>query len=180
MLAPIAIAVTVGFIGWAYHSLKPPPPKICGSRNGPQITSPRIKLSDGRHLSYREMGVPKEEAKYKIIVIHGFDISKDITLPVSQQKVRQQGLHECLVRDLIASYGKWEFSPLDVENPFPDGQVSVHIWQSCEDRIIPLKINRYISEKLPWIRYHEIPDRGHLLIFENHFCEAILRALLLE
>ncbi|XP_031388704.1 uncharacterized protein LOC116201570 isoform X2 [Punica granatum] len=89
MLAPIAIAVTVGFIGWAYHSLKPPPPKICGSRNGPQITSPRIKLSDGRHLSYREMGVPKEEAKYKIIVIHGFDISKDITLPVSQELIEE-------------------------------------------------------------------------------------------
>lgn len=84
MLAPIAVAVTVGLLGWAYQALKAPHPKICGLPGGPPITSPRVKLSDGRHLAYREMGVPKEEAKYKIIFIHGFDSSKDLNLPVPQ------------------------------------------------------------------------------------------------
>jgi hypothetical protein len=84
MIAPIAVALAVGFLGWAYQALKPPPPKICGSPDGPPITSPRVKLSDGRHLAYRESGVPKEEAKYKIIVVHGFDSSKDLGLPVPQ------------------------------------------------------------------------------------------------
>lgn len=84
MLVPIAAAVAIGFLGWAFRSLKPPAPKICGSPGGPPVTSPRVRLSDGRHLSYREMGVSKEEAKYKIIIIHGFDSSKDIGLPVSQ------------------------------------------------------------------------------------------------
>lgn len=84
MIGPVAIALAVGLLGWAYQALKPPPPKICGSPDGPPVTSPRVKLSDGRHLAYRELGVPKEEAKHKIIVIHGFLSSKDMSLPVAQ------------------------------------------------------------------------------------------------
>lgn len=84
MIAPIAVALAVGLLGWAYKALKPPPPRICGSPDGPPVTSTRVKLSDGRHLAYRESGVPKEEAKYKIIVIHGYNSSKDLGLPVSQ------------------------------------------------------------------------------------------------
>ncbi|CAK7329102.1 unnamed protein product [Dovyalis caffra] len=339
MFAAVAVALAAGLLSWAYQTLKPPPPKICGSPGGPPITSPRVKLSDGRHLAYREMGVPKEEAKHKIIVVHGFDASKDVNLPLSQEiieelsiyflffdragygesdpypsrsvkseaydiqeladqlqigskfyvigmsmgaypvygclkyiphrlagaslvvpfvhywwpslpanvskegfqrlpvpdqrtfrvahhtpwlfywwmtqkwfttlslmagnmnlfcppdmeiikslsetprvgqeKIRQQGLHESLYRDIIAGYAKWEFDIMDISNPFPNNEGSVHIWQGCEDRIIPIEINRYIAEKLPWIRYHEVPDAGHLMLFKAEPCEAIVRALLL-
>ncbi|XP_048444863.1 uncharacterized protein LOC103942131 [Pyrus x bretschneideri] len=339
MIGPVAIALTVGLLGWAYQALKPPPPKICGSPDGPPVTSPRVKLSDGRHLAYREFGVPKEEAKHKIIVIHGFLSSKDMSLPVTQElieelriyflffdragygesdpypsrsvkseafdiqeladklligskfyvigismgaypvwsclkyiphrlsgaslvvpfvnywwrhfpadllreslgklqlsdqwtfrvahytpwllhwwmtqkwfpslsilagnnaifcpkdlemlqklsetptigqeKIMQQGEHESLFRDILAGYGKWEFDPLDLSNPFPDNEGSVHIWQGYEDRIIPYKLNRYIAEELPWIRYHEVPDFGHFLMFDKNQCEAVLKALLL-
>ncbi|KAK2986198.1 hypothetical protein RJ640_012456 [Escallonia rubra] len=79
----------------------------------------------------------------------------------------------------MAGYGKWEFDPLDIANHFPNNR-SVHIWQGHEDKIIPFQLNRYISAKLPWIRYHEVPDVGHLLIFDSSLCEAILRELLLE
>ncbi|WCJ41814.1 alpha/beta-Hydrolases superfamily protein [Euphorbia peplus] len=82
MFVPIAVAAFVGVLGWAYQALKPPAPKICGTPGGPPITSPRIKLNDGRHLAYTESGVPKEEAKYKVIIVHGFDSSKDVDLPV--------------------------------------------------------------------------------------------------
>ena len=84
MIAPIVVALTVGLLGWAYQASKPAPPKICGSPDGPPVTSPRVKLGDGRHLAYREAGVSKEEAKYKIVVIHGFDSSKDQNLPAPQ------------------------------------------------------------------------------------------------
>lgn len=84
MFAPVAVALAVGLLGWAYQALKPPPPKICGSPDGPPVTSARVKLSDGRHLAYRESGVKKEEARYKIIVIHGYNSSKDLDLPVPQ------------------------------------------------------------------------------------------------
>lgn len=80
MINRIAVALLVILIGWAYMVLKPPPPKICGSVNG-------VKLSDGRHLAYREFGFPKEEARYKIIVVHGYANSKDTHLPVSQVRI---------------------------------------------------------------------------------------------
>ncbi|XP_011016466.1 PREDICTED: uncharacterized protein LOC105119964 [Populus euphratica] len=339
MFAAIAVALAAGLLSWAYQTIKPPPPKICGSPGGPPVTSPRVKLSDGRHLAYREMGVPKEEAKHKIIVIHGFDDSKDLSLPVSQEtieelsiyflffdragygesdpypsrsvkseaydiqeladqlqigskfyvigmsmgaypvygclkyiphrlagaslvvpfvhywwpslpaniaregfqklctadqrtfqvahhtpwlfywwmtqkwfpslsimagnmnlfsppdmeiikklsetpkvgqkKVRQQGVHESLHRDILAGYAKWEFDIMDISNPFPNNEGSVHLWQGYQDRIIPFQINRYIAQKLPWIHYHEVPDAGHLMLFKTELCEAILRALLL-
>lgn len=72
---------------WAYMRMKPPPPKVCNSPGGPTVTSPRIRLSDGRYLAFKEKGVPKEKAKFKVIVVHGFDSSKDIYLPLSQVKI---------------------------------------------------------------------------------------------
>ncbi|KAL7616275.1 hypothetical protein Lser_V15G04007 [Lactuca serriola] len=69
MIAKVAIAVVGGFLGWIYTRIKPPPPKVCGSPGGPPITSPRIQLNDGRHLPYREWGVSKDKANYKIIFI---------------------------------------------------------------------------------------------------------------
>ncbi|XP_061376261.1 uncharacterized protein LOC133318281 [Gastrolobium bilobum] len=337
MVNPIAVAMMVILIGWVYKTLKPPPPKICGSVGGPPVTSPRVKLSDGRHLAYREYGVPKEEARYKIIVIHGYGSSKDAILPVSQEliedlgiyflhfdragygesdpnpsrsvkseaydieeladkvnignkfyiigislggysvwsclkyiphrlsgaalvvpfisywwpsfpanlstealrmlplsdqwtfrvahyapwlfywwmtqkwfptltmtsigmshddieimkslsdapntgqeKIAQQGEYESLHRDMMVGFGKWEFGPTDITNPFPNNDGSVHIWQGFEDRIIPYTVNRYISHKLPWIHYHEIADGGHLFIRKKNHCESIIRALLLS
>ena len=84
MIIPLGLALTVGLLGWVYQALKPPPPEICGSANGPPLTSSRVKISDGRHLAYREVGVPKEEAQYKIIMCHGYNSSKDMHLPASQ------------------------------------------------------------------------------------------------
>lgn len=47
-------------------------------------TSARIKLSDGRYLAYKEMGVPKNESKYKIIIVHGFGSSKEMNFLAPQ------------------------------------------------------------------------------------------------
>ncbi|KAF6165954.1 hypothetical protein GIB67_012851 [Kingdonia uniflora] len=93
MLAKIGVALVVGFLGWAYKATQPPPPNLCGSPNGPPVTSPRIKLSDGRHLAYKERGVPKEEAKYKIIVVHGFSGSKEMNLPISKELIEELGVY---------------------------------------------------------------------------------------
>ncbi|KAI3791981.1 hypothetical protein L2E82_05849 [Cichorium intybus] len=57
----ILLVFFVGFSAWAYQTALPPPPTTVGSPDGPPITSPRIKLRDGRHLSYiesvKELGV---------------------------------------------------------------------------------------------------------------------------
>lgn len=337
MIAQIAVGVLAGCLGYAYFAAQPPPPKICGTPGGPPVTSPRVKLDDGRHLSYKERGVAKEEAKLKIIISHGFDDSKDFkinlsdellkelgiyilsfdragygesdpnpartvkseafdiqeladkldlgpkfhvmgvsmgayaaysclkyiphrlsgvalvvpfvhywwkclpaklskealgSLPVpdqwtfrvahhapwllnwwmtqkwftnlsimqgildvfsrsdleiikqlsetpkeGQEKVRQQGVGECLHRDLMVGFSKWGFDPTDINNPFPNNEGAVHLWQGYEDKYIPYKISRYLSQQLPWIQYHEVPDAGHLLLYNATLCEAVFRAL---
>lgn len=68
--------ILIGLSAWAFSAIRPPPPKVCGSVGGPPITAPRIKLRDGRHLAYKEHGVPRTVAKYKIIYIHGFSNSR--------------------------------------------------------------------------------------------------------
>ena len=94
-------------------------------------------------------------------------------------KARQQGDYESLVRDMITGFGNWEFDPTDIANPFPNNEGSVHIWQGLDDKIIPYQINRHVSEKLPWVRYHEIPDIGHLLAFKGNNSDVILQELVL-
>lgn len=91
----------------------------------------------------------------------------------------QQGVHESLIRDLMIGFGTWEFNPMDLENPFPNGEGSVHLWQGDEDRLVPVILQRYISRKLPWIHYHEIPGSGHLIAHADGMTEAIIKALLL-
>lgn len=76
MIREITVILLIGFVAWAYQATRPPPPNVCGSPGGPAITAPRIKLRDGRHLAYKEHGVSKELAKYKIIFVHGFGSSR--------------------------------------------------------------------------------------------------------
>ena len=107
--ATAALVVAAVFFMYAYRSIKPPPPKVCGSANGPPVESPRIKLSDGRHLSYRERGVPKQTAKFKVILVHGFDSSKDIYLPLTQEVMEELGVY-VLTFDR-AGYGESDPNP---------------------------------------------------------------------
>ncbi|XP_077230777.1 putative lysophospholipase BODYGUARD 1 [Tasmannia lanceolata] len=335
MFGRIVLVLVVGFLGWAFQAMTPPPPKVCGTPNGPPVISPRIRLRDGRYLAYKETGAPKESAKYKIILAHGFRSSKEFRIPVSpelgiyflsfdragygesdpnpkrtvkseamdieemadqlemgpkfyvigmsmggytawsclkyiphrlagvaliapvinrwwpsfpanlsrnayeQQLVqdrwtlriahyapsflywwmtqkwfpslsitqgspdifsqqdkeifqkmiatgahfedhtRQQGDYESLHRDMMVGFGKWEFDPMDLSNPFPNNEGSVHLWQGHEDRLVPFELQRYVSKKLPWIKYHEIPNGGHLFVFADGVGDIILRELLL-
>ncbi|KAJ3703572.1 hypothetical protein LUZ61_007277 [Rhynchospora tenuis] len=339
MIARIVIVVLIALLGWVYKAIQPPPPKICGSPNGPPVTSPRIQLKDGRFLAYKEWGVPKENARYKIILCHAFDTTKDFGLPVSQElveelgiymlsydrpgygesdpnpkrsvksealdveeladhlllgskfyvigasmggytawgclkyiphrlagatlvvpvvnywwssfprelakeamktlvpserrtllvahyapsllyawmtqkwfastaavsrepgifsesdlkvlqkllssgliienKSRQQGIYESIHRDLRVMFGNWEFDPMNITNPFTQNEGSVHLWQGYHDRLVPVQLQRFLSEKLPWIRYHEVPDGGHMFMFADGFTDKIVKSLLI-
>ncbi|GMP53451.1 hypothetical protein CsSME_00018901 [Camellia sinensis var. sinensis] len=76
MFKKILVMFFMGFMQWAYQATRPPPSRICGSADDPPVTATRIKLSDGRHLSYKEYCVPIDKAHYKIVYIHGFDSGK--------------------------------------------------------------------------------------------------------
>ncbi|KAK4480415.1 hypothetical protein RD792_013488 [Penstemon davidsonii] len=316
----------------------PPQPKICGSPGGPAIEAPRIKLRDGRYLAYKEHGVPKATANYKIILVHGFGESRhearlitselveklgihfvsfdrpgygqsdpdpkrtikstaldieelgeqlelgpkfhiigfsmggqvvwgclkyishrlagaaliapvinywwsgfpenlakeaynqqylqdqwalrvahyapwliywwntqkwfpggsvqagranftalDLQVlshptmrPHNREYATQQGVHESLHRDIMVGFGQWEFDPMNIENPFVESELgSVHLWHGVEDGLVPVMLQRYIAEKLPWIHYHELPNAGHLFAHvDTSAKDAILKTLL--
>ena len=96
-----------------------------------------------------------------------------------QAQVRQQGEFESLHRDLIVGFSAWEFSPMDLENPFPNNEGSVHLWHGDEDLIVPVTLQRYIAQQLPWIHYHELPGTGHLFPHADGMCDSIIKAILI-
>lgn len=340
MFKTILLIFLMGFLAWVYQAIRPPPPNICGSPGGPPVTAPRIKLADGRHLAYKEHGVPRTAAKYKIVYVHGFDCcrhdamvatnlapdvveglgvyivsfdrpgygesdpdpnrkQKSLALDIEQladqldlgskfyvigysmggqvvwaclmyiphrlagaailapvinywwpgfpanlskaayyeqlvqdqwtlrvahytpwltywwntqtwfpassvaakdpsilcrqdlqllpklssrreyeAQVKQQGKYESLHRDLMIGFGSWEFDPMDLKNPFPNNEGSVHLWQGDEDGLVPVKLQRYIAQRLPWIHYHELPGAGHMFLLADGMPDAIVKTLL--
>lgn len=98
---------------------------------------------------------------------------------LSKSKLKQQDIFDSLRRDFIVAFGKWDFDPLTLNNPFAQNKCPLHIWQGYEDKVVPVELQRYVAGRLPWIRYHEVPDGGHLLVYDTAVCEAILRSLLL-
>lgn len=79
----------------------------------------------------------------------------------------------------MVGFQHWEFSPLELDNPFPNNEGSVHLWHGVEDRIVPVILSRHISQKLSWVRYHELPDAGHMFPFIDGMSDAMVKALLL-
>ncbi|ESQ51218.1 hypothetical protein EUTSA_v10017719mg, partial [Eutrema salsugineum] len=69
----------------------------------------RIKLRDGRFLAYKERGVPKDEAKYKIILIHGFGSSKEMNFSASKELIEKLGVYFLLYDP--AGYGDSDPNP---------------------------------------------------------------------
>lgn len=91
----------------------------------------------------------------------------------------QQGVFESLHRDMMVMFGKWDFEPLQLNNPFPNNDVSVHIWQGDEDALVPVTLQRYIGERLSWIQYHELSEVGHLMNLMEGIPDRILKCFLL-
>lgn len=80
----------------------------------------------------------------------------------------------------MIGFGSWEFSPVNLTNPFGSIQGSVHLWQGNEDTLVPVTLQRYIAQRLPWIKYHEVAGAGHLFPYAEGMPEAILRSLLVD
>ena len=120
---------------------------------------------------------------YAALVLCEYSNSVNVTVIMVcsylQDSLREQVVFDTLRHDWRVAFGKWEFDPLKLSNPFPHNRSSVHIWQGYEDKVVPSQLQRFVSGKLPWIHYHEVPDGGHLIVYYRGLCEAILKALLL-
>uniref|UniRef100_A0A0A0LY77 AB hydrolase-1 domain-containing protein n=1 Tax=Cucumis sativus TaxID=3659 RepID=A0A0A0LY77_CUCSA len=284
MIFMAVVFTVVSLLGLFFQATQLPPPQNNGESVGLSVSSPRIRLRDGRFLAYRERGVSKNDSINRIIVSHGFGSSKDMnvlatqnvwdrllccfkfhndivtlagaalivptvnywwpSLPhsliskdyrrqivqwavwlshyapgllywwithtwipsnavlernpiffndrdidilksipgfpmLAQNKLRERGVFDTLRHDFMVAFGEWGFDPMRLSNPFPENGSSVHIWQGYEDRVVPFQLQRYVSGKLPWIQYHEVPDGGHLIVHYRGLFATILRALLL-
>ncbi|XP_020260352.1 uncharacterized protein LOC109836763 isoform X2 [Asparagus officinalis] len=336
IIRKVSVILLAILLALSYQAIKPPPPKICGSSGGPPVTSSRIKLRDGRNLSYIETGVPKDKVLHKIIFLHGLDSCKYNSFPISQEvmdefgiymasfdragygesdpdpnrsvksnaqdveeladeldlgskffvigysmggafawgclkyfphrlagaalvapvsnywwpnfpsnltkdvfsqeivrdqwayrvahyapwltywwntqkwfpsssllaphsdifstqdrdilpklagrihnkeQARQQGEFGSLHCDMNIGFGSWEFDPMDLQNPFSNSEGSVHLWHGTEDRMVPVYLSRYISQKLAWVQYHELQNTGHMFPLADGWSDPIFKAL---
>ncbi|CAF1863041.1 unnamed protein product [Brassica oleracea] len=80
---------------------------------------------------------------------------------LTKDKLRERSVFDTLKDDFLAGFGHWDFDPSDVRM---SGENSVHIWHGKEDKVVPFQLHRCILKKLPWIKYHEIPHGGHLIV----------------
>ncbi|KAK4353644.1 hypothetical protein RND71_025838 [Anisodus tanguticus] len=111
---------------------------------------------------------------------HDLQIASSLDeMQLQEAYVVQQGEFESLHRDLIAGFGKVEFDPMDMKNPFPNDEGSVHLWHGAEDGIVSVKLQRFIVKKLRWINYHELSDAGHIFPYgDDSVKDAIWKTLL--
>lgn len=70
------------------------------------------------------------------------------------------------------AFDKWDFEQIELTNPYPQNNSNIHIWQGCKDKVGPVKLQRYITERLSWILYHEVPKGGYMLVYDSTVCEA--------
>lgn len=81
----------------------PPPPPAA-------VSSPRLRLSDGRYLAYMEKGVPRNKANHKIIIVHGFGSSKEMNFQVPEELIDELGIYLLLFDR--AGYGESDPNPM--------------------------------------------------------------------
>jgi pimeloyl-ACP methyl ester carboxylesterase len=149
---------------WALRAARYTPGLVRWWLTQKRFRSKSVLDKNPRFFSRKDLDVLKNTPGYQLL---------------SKNMLQQEGVFDSLRRDFIVAFGKWDFDPLELVNPFPKNESFVHIWQGYEDKVVPFPLQRYVSGKLPWIRYHEVPDGGHLLVYDSDVCEAILRSLLL-
>ncbi|KAL0370185.1 UNVERIFIED_CONTAM: hypothetical protein Sangu_0336600 [Sesamum angustifolium] len=104
MVGRIAVGLVVGFLGYTYVALRPPSPKICGSPGGPPVTSPRVRLGDGRHLAYKGEVFPRKKPSTKCP-----PFKKGLKLPISEELLKELQIY--LVAFDRAGYGESDPNP---------------------------------------------------------------------
>ncbi|GJN28295.1 hypothetical protein PR202_gb16403 [Eleusine coracana subsp. coracana] len=208
MAPKLAFVLPIVLLGWAFQAiLRPPLTKLCGSPGGPPLTSPRIKLRDGRYLAYREDGVQRDKAKYKIITVHAFDSTKDIPLLVSKELVEELGIY--LLAFDRAGYGESDPNPrrdvkseaLDIEELADQLQLGPEVLcfrglngriltelsrQAFKKQVVPEQRTLWIAHNIPsllylWMTQKWLPSSAAAMrnpeIFSKHDVEVLQKMM---
>ncbi|XP_047089236.1 uncharacterized protein LOC124701235 [Lolium rigidum] len=110
MVTPAPATALLGSLaGWLSRVADPPAPTVCGAPGGPPVTAPRVTLRDGRHLAYCESGVPKEQARFKVVFSHGFTGSREDSVRATQEVAEELGVY--MVGFDRAGYGESDPNP---------------------------------------------------------------------
>ncbi|KAF3617785.1 putative protein ABSCISIC ACID-INSENSITIVE 5-like [Capsicum annuum] len=137
------------------------------------------EMKGGGHMFPWAEGMgDKFKASGRYILKFGFS-GQSFRALYSEDLVRQQGEYESIHRDIMIGFGTWEFDPMELENPFPNREGSVHIWQGDEDGHVPVLLQRHIAKKLPWIHYHEMKGGGHMFPWAEGMGDKVMKTFLL-
>jgi hypothetical protein len=82
----VMVAAVTTYLAWVvYKAMEPPSAAVLTAvEQKPNSSAPRVRLSDGRFLAYNEAGVPKDKARYKVVLVHGFGRSRHDIPPASK------------------------------------------------------------------------------------------------
>ncbi|CAI7881729.1 unnamed protein product [Closterium sp. NIES-54] len=100
----LIIAIWAVFI---FRAIQAPPPVPLTDAD---VTSPRVRLSDGRHVAYHEMGAAADVAKYQVLVVHAWQTCRLSMLPnITQEFLESHDIR--LVSYDRAGYGQSDPNP---------------------------------------------------------------------
>ncbi|CAA7027897.1 unnamed protein product [Microthlaspi erraticum] len=136
--------------------------------------SNRVKLRDGRLLAYREGGVPKKEAKFKIILVHGFRSSKNLEFSASKELIEELGVYilfydrcgygesdknskrsvKSEVDDIAELADQLEIGPKLSGVAFVAPTVN-YLWPSIPEKLIKNDYRRVLIKWCLWMSKHE-------------------------
>ncbi|OMO89176.1 hypothetical protein COLO4_19891 [Corchorus olitorius] len=120
-----------------------------GSPEDPPVRSPRVKLRDGRHLAYRERGVPKAKSNCNIIIVHGFGSSKEMIFQVPQELIEELGIYFLLYDR--AGYGESDPNLKRLAGVAMVVPVINYQWPSFPNSLIREDYRRTIVKLAYWI-----------------------------
>ncbi|CAI5494603.1 unnamed protein product [Closterium sp. Naga37s-1] len=146
----LIIAIWAVFI---FRAIQAPPPIPLTDAD---VTSPRVRLSDGRHVAYHEMGAAADVAKYQVLVVHAWQTCRLSMLPnITQEFLEANGIR--LVSYDRAGYGQSDPNPgrtlhSDVQDA---GEVATAVGLGEKFYLVATSMGTYVA--LGALRY--IPQR---------------------
>ncbi|GJP39254.1 hypothetical protein CLOM_g15943 [Closterium sp. NIES-68] len=148
----VALIISIWAV-FIFRAIQAPPPIPLTDAD---VTSPRIRLSDGRHMAYHEMGAAADVAKYQVLVVHSWQTCRLSMLPnITQEYLQAKGIR--LVSYDRAGYGQSDPDPArTLQSDVADaGEVATALGLGKRFYLVATSMGTYVA--LGALRY--MPER---------------------